>query len=207
MAIAMGYSSPEMPENQSSRDTGRPLFDFIEALQGKYPTFFLIWNIRWIEGSQNIELFQLIQLFRDHQKSLNPRRQHAKHHAFLTFGEIKPRESNDSTKKTEKGKSNKSGGQKSKKPRCPCGKNHEYKECWYLNENIRPENWKPYERITQKIINSLKPNQRIREWVQRHTTFRLPDTHKESTRPAENTPNTSLKATLSATTQMTPSPE
>ncbi|KIM94232.1 hypothetical protein OIDMADRAFT_136538, partial [Oidiodendron maius Zn] len=105
----------DLPETQGSR----PLFDFIEAIQGKYPTFFSIWNIRLIEGSHDIELYQLIQVFRDHQKSLNPRATHAKHTAFLAFAR--------NTSRTP----------------CVCGKNHLYKDCWTLNPSKSPAGWIP----------------------------------------------------------------
>ena len=74
----------DLPETQGNR----PLFHFIEAIQGKYPTFFSIWNIRLIEGSHNIELHQLIQIFQDYLKSLNPRAIYIKHIAFLVFSEL-----------------------------------------------------------------------------------------------------------------------
>ena len=46
--------------NLAETQGNRPLFSFIEAIQSLYPTFFSIWNIRLVEGSHDIELFQLI---------------------------------------------------------------------------------------------------------------------------------------------------
>ena len=193
----------DLPETQSTR----PLFDFIEALQGQFPTFFAIWNIRLIEGSRNIELYELIQLFRDHQKSLNPRTSRGKHQAFISFGELggqsEAQESKDS--KDSKDSTNQESPSGQSKPEhkkaCVCGKCHPYKDCRYLVKEIRPDYWSPNPRVERKINDLLTKDRKIREGVYKHTEYRLP-AQSDSAKPAETSTQTSgLKVALSATNQ------
>ncbi|MCJ1331454.1 hypothetical protein MMC10_008145, partial [Thelotrema lepadinum] len=39
---------------------------------------------------------------------------------------------------------------------CPCGKQHWYTECYYLNPNIRPAGWKPTPEVETKVKETLK---------------------------------------------------
>jgi hypothetical protein len=41
-------------------------------------------------------------------------------------------------------------------PRCLCGTSHWYSECYYLNKDIQPTNWKPDETTKQQVDDKLK---------------------------------------------------
>jgi hypothetical protein len=151
-----------LPETQGSR----PLFDFVEALQADHPTFFAVWNIRLIEGSHLPEVHQLINIFRDYLKSINPAAKHAKRTAFMaSLGETPDRPEEP----------------KGAKPRCVCGRNHQFKDCWHLNPSQRPENWRFSPKIEAKIQEILKKNKKIREVVLRDTPYRLPEESTSAT--------------------------
>jgi hypothetical protein len=167
----------ELPETQGSRS----LFDFIESIQERFPTFFSIWQIRLIEeedNTQTTQLFKLIQTFRDHLKSLKPTATRGKHTAFATFQDIQKGSSEQGNATSQQNAPNaqsraSNNNRQTTKPvqNCLCGKLHWFSDCFYLNSKIRPANWTPIASIQKKITDALNKSNRLRANITRHTTY------------------------------------
>ena len=121
----------------------QPLFDFVDAIRtiDAYFASTQEYHIKQKKREgQTIDLYDLIEDFRDHHRCLDAQRSldpgSGSHSAFATFKD----QSQD------------------KKKTCLCGRAHLYHECYYLNSETRPPNWqgKPetFAKINEKLNQS-----------------------------------------------------
>jgi hypothetical protein len=152
----------------------RAVRDFIFSAKDLAPGWSDYWaNYRKSNPSNTPDLYGIIQKFREYRRDQaeddTPTQSHP---VFATF----------------KGKQ---GDQKE----CPCGKQHWFKECWYLVDDLRPQWWKPNKETMKQVTLALEKSpglraavERAKQWVQKQR----PNTDKHH-------PNSSTRATPKST--------
>jgi hypothetical protein len=123
-----------------------PVEDFVNACERLNPEFHQYWSNRLEDPDigNNMDLHKIIDAFRIFRKRTT-KRDANKEISLASFqGQTleKEMDSKTSTEYTEPRKFRKD---------CPCGKKHFFKDCFYVNERIRPENWKPEPEIEKNF--------------------------------------------------------
>jgi len=115
----------------------RPLLDFLEAGEAVAPAFANQVRTSTLLGEQSYKLATIIERFKEAVVYERKAKKGVSHAAFAT--------SSDTTTK--------SGRQP-----CPCGKDHLWPQCFYLNKEKPYRGWKPNQEVKQNLINALKKN-------------------------------------------------
>jgi len=123
-----------------------PVEDFVNACERLNPEFHQYWSNRLEDPDigNNMDLHKIIDAFRIFRKRTT-KRDANKEISLASFqGQTleKEMDSKTSTEYTEPRKFRKD---------CPCGKKHFFKDCFYVNERIRPENWNPEPEIEKNF--------------------------------------------------------
>ena len=180
------------------------LTEFLTAVQSAIPDFCTHWKNKILDiytedpnavpGKELPSLFKLTEHFR------NAMRHHiadAAHQKVAFAATLNGRPS------TTPGQGQEATG---RQPKCICGKRHEYKLCYHLNESIRPSGWTLNQKTLENINNRLKNDEKLRETIKKHTGYvaKTEDLAqpKESVQQQENKPNsfaTTVVAQVTAT--------
>ena len=132
----------ELAEVQGSR----PVRDFLLAIDTKYPQFSGSYMMD-LEKGNPAEMDTVIDHFRRHfEFRASQQGESSSHSAFQS--NTTPNAPNAPNTSTFKGKP--------AAPKCLCGINHWYADCYYLNPNARSVNWKPISEIEAKVKEALK---------------------------------------------------
>jgi hypothetical protein len=125
----------------------RPLYDFLQAIKGLDASFSAASLTRIMTGEAIPTLYDLIKQFRNirrissaSDKAYSPSHSPS-HSAFPTFQGMQDKTTPPSP--------------------CICGRNHFFKECYYLIEQIRPHSWKPDAQIMRTIQEKLANDTRL----------------------------------------------
>jgi hypothetical protein len=135
----------------------RSLFDFLYAISSVAPEFANPWRIN-IQATQSKgealpSLYKMIEYFRNDRRILNAQKG-ASHGAFGASYQGKPLDGNADESKSNS--NTKPSGNDRKPKHCLCGKEHPFKDCYYLVESIRPKDWKPDPAIQKQVEEKAK---------------------------------------------------
>ncbi|KAF4311823.1 hypothetical protein GTA08_BOTSDO12687 [Botryosphaeria dothidea] len=117
----------------------RPVRDFLLSLRGIDSTYSQM-ELHLLRGQETkLTLHKAVEDYRQHLRieNLEKPSKSSKHSAFPATFKGKEQENNE-------------------KPPCICGLNHWYKDCFYLNEDIRPKHWNPNKAAQTRVNEKLK---------------------------------------------------
>ncbi|RKF84282.1 hypothetical protein GcM1_126008, partial [Golovinomyces cichoracearum] len=123
------------------------------------------WEKKFPDGIEISEIFERTQATKASVSSQN-----------TSFAVFKGQNSSDIEVKTAPPLSG------SKKPLCPCGWNHYYAECFYINKKARPLNFKPSTERLQKVEKFLMdPSNRnkVEDALKKAEKFKLKQANSE----------------------------
>jgi len=129
-------------------DDNRSLFDFLNAISTISPEFANVWivNIQEREdaGTPLPDLYKIIELYRNNQRLIKVK-EPPSYGAFPASYQGKPADPD-----------------KPRKSICLCGVEHQFPDCPYLIQSIRPEDWKPDPDIEKQIKEKINNNPRLK---------------------------------------------
>jgi len=129
-------------------DDNRSLFDFLNAISTISPEFANVWivNIQEREdaGTPLPDLYKIIELYRNNQRLIKVK-EPPSYGAFPASYQGKPADPD-----------------KPRKSICLCGVEHQFPDCPYLIQSIRPEDWKPDPDIEKQIEEKINNNPRLK---------------------------------------------
>ena len=64
-------------------------------------------------------------------------------------------------------------------PECLCGRRHWYGQCYYLNKDKRPKDWRISEAVQRRIQQALENNSRLKEEVEKSIQIQRKEDNKE----------------------------
>ena len=179
----------------------RPLYDFIEAVSDLEPGFSTFWrgeiNKLLYKGKHHKlpDLFGLIEVFRNQRRESLAKKGKTSHSAFsASFQE----QSSDDKKEDNKEKKEDSKEKKevNKEKKCVCEEIHRWKDCPYLVEGKRAQDWKPNEEVQKKIAEKLEKSDWLRRAIDRVKT--RPEKKKSEPKPTSEDSSTSSEPTQPA---------
>ena len=128
-----------------------PVEDFVNACERLNPDFHQYWSNRLEDPDigNAMDLHKIIDSFRIYRKRTTKRDSNMEISLASFQGQTQERDmdSKDFRESTEPRISRRD---------CPCGKKHFFKDCFYVNEKIRPENWKPDPEIEKNFENACE---------------------------------------------------
>src|SRR6266480_1721384 len=131
-------------------DKDRPLYDFLNTVSSISPEFAGYWThdiqAKRKSSQQSLELFDLIEYFRESYRLSMAQKSRISSGAFTASFQGQSLETTTESKKFNT---------------CPCGEEHRYKDCSYLNEAVWPKNWKPDPNIQKQIDQKLQRSTRL----------------------------------------------
>jgi len=155
--------------------------DFIQAVKPLSEEFYNHWNplIR-NQDTYNLEIsfFKVVQSFRADKEEKGLSSSRGTDAAFGTFRGQKELTDKDSHQKKSS---------RTSFPKCVCGRNHRYSQCWHLIESIRPEGWKPSESIKRKIEDMLQGDEKLQQVVKKVQLEAQSKSKKDSRQESEST--------------------
>jgi hypothetical protein len=157
-------------------DKDRSLFDFLHAISKVAPEFASVWRVslqkKRQKGKDLPDLYNLVELFRDDMRLANAQKD-ISHGAFAATFQGKPIDPKDD-----------------KKRKCLCGQEHQFHECPYLIESVRPKDWKPDPDIEKRIEEKMNANPKLRTKIkyvrQEVAEKQKEDREKEQEKDSEN---------------------
>lgn len=147
-------------------DGKRAYRDFLYAIENTAPTFADIHELRIdTVPDYDSQLLLTIENFR-HYIRLKKVREATTSTSNSAFAANKSNNKSSSRTPSSSRTSSFRGGNRTP-PTCICGSKHWYSECFYLNEDKCPANWKPNKEVQKKVNEGLKNDQK-REGVERN---------------------------------------
>jgi hypothetical protein len=174
---AQNYAVPEITPDSS-------VLRFLDILHSVSPEFATQWDVR-IAGGESIDFIRLHQQFRDYLRNTATRstKSHSRTSAFGATLQGLDKYGNSAP------------------PKCLCGKNHWYRECYYLNAEKRPKEWKPDATLRKQIDDKLRSDTTLRDRIKRS----VDSANSKSKRVAEQPVNNSSVSSSVATDKVAPS--
>src|SRR4029077_2322680 len=161
--------------------------DFIRAAKTFAPGWSEYWaNYRRSNPSTTPDLYGIIQKLREYRRDQGSDTHVRSHPAFATFkgngiedsGSTSIHLSSPSTAPQSTTHHSKPTGE------CLCGREHWYRDCWDLIEDIRPTSWIPNKKIMDRIQSTLENSPRLlaavdraRQWVKKYRTKQGEEQH------------------------------
>ena len=137
-------------------DKDRPLYDFLNTISSVSPEFTGYWihdlQAKRKSGQKSVTFFELIEYFRESHRLSMAQKGRASSGAFTATFQGQPADDTTEEKKLSP---------------CLCGIEHRYKDCPYLNELVRPKDWKPDLNLQKQIDEKLQKSLRLRTSVER----------------------------------------
>ncbi|KAJ6101882.1 hypothetical protein N7486_004309 [Penicillium sp. IBT 16267x] len=118
--------------------------DFLDAIQSVDDTWCTAWREKLVDQEKSITFHEVIASYRSRQGDL-----------AVSSGRKQPKIALASLNGEPEAKPM----EKTYRKKCPCGNTHpqhHFSKCFYLNESIRPEGWKPKEGTLERIPESIK---------------------------------------------------
>jgi len=136
----------------------QPIWDFLKAIEPLSPSFHSIWFHKLMGNLDpevpTIDMFHLIETYRQYRAQSLTLDRKASHSAFpATFQGLSQDESHQQPKQNAK--------------TCLCGKNHRFRDCWYLIKSKRPSNWTPNQRIEREINDKINRSAKLKVTIDR----------------------------------------
>ena len=148
----------------------RPLVDFLTALRAyneAYASAALLFLRKQLAKGEIPSMESIIEEFRHEATRLAPlNRATDTHSAFATDQKGNTYKDSPSTSRARSPRP---------KPDCMCGSQHYYNECPYLNEELRPSNWKADSAIQKKVTEAMRDRgtkERVERSILRSKEFR-----------------------------------
>ena len=171
----------------------RPLYDFLQAVSDLEPGYSTFWrgeiNKLLYKGKHHKlpDLFGLIEVFRNERRESFAKKGKTSHSAFSASfqGQSTDDKKEDGKEKKEDGKEKK----EAKEKKCVCDERHKWKDCPYLIEGKRAQDWKPNEEIQKKITEKLEKNEWMRKAIDK--VKGSAEKGKAGPKPASETPSIS----------------
>ncbi|KAG6995781.1 hypothetical protein G7Y79_00042g078860 [Physcia stellaris] len=140
-------------------DSKRAYRDFLQAIDKTASTFAEVYLLQQDNVTNHeTQLLTLIETFRHHMRLKEARRGKG----TISNSAFAADESKDTNGRNSSGTSSFRGQNQSRDP-CICGKKHFYGDCFYLNENIRPDDFKLKPEIVAKIDEAKKNPKKRRQ--------------------------------------------
>jgi hypothetical protein len=131
----------------------RPLYDFLNAISGIASEFANVWminiQVKLDTGDTIPDLYKIVELFRNNRRLINAQEGLATHGVFPASFQGQSIDKNESKKKSP----------------CLCGEDHRYKDCPYLMESARTEDWQPDTNIQEQIDTKLRNSEYLRTLI------------------------------------------
>jgi len=142
----------------------RAVRDFIQAVPSR--EFTSAWLIRLQNIDETPDLYSIVQQYREYfrdMKAMNEKRD--SRIAYTTFQEVPIEETTSQNPRTSTSGIKADQTTRINKP-CLCGRNHAWRNCYYLNELIRPSYWVPNPAIKSEINEKIKNLLKIRQTLE-----------------------------------------
>ena len=173
----------------------RPIYDFVQAVRPLYSGFSDIYTHQLNTNlPDTLQMPKVIEQFRLWVKSVGDTKASKNHSAFATD------ESSSSANAANKRPSFRG----KPLPKCLCELFHWWSECFYLNPDKRPDDWKPNPFIQKKVDEALKDPEikkrvdeaikKAREWEQQRAESQTITTSTSSSASASTPTESSLGA-------------
>lgn len=134
---------------------------FLDSIKGLDRQYAIVRQMAVRKGDP-VNIYEEIDDFRDHWMQERSNANSAT--SFASFnGQSEASNQNSTGANAQIGQSGQSNQTASdpKKKSCPCGRTHKFDKCWYVNEYIRPTDWKPDPEVEKEF-----------EKARRSTTFK-----------------------------------
>ena len=143
----------------------RPIYEFLTAIEPFHPAHAAAEKIHletWLEDNPDKSapaMSGILQRFRRTVALSALAKGQSEHSAFAVDGDTY--KGDTPTGSQSQSQSQSRSASRDPKPPCLCGRRHLYQECWYLNPETRPPNFKPNEKVQKKIdIYMSKPEKK-----------------------------------------------
>jgi hypothetical protein len=136
-------------------DEDRSLFDFLHAISNVAPEFTTAWKIEiqksQAQGEELPSLYKMVEYFRNDRRLFNALNQEGATHSAFTAsfpGSINGKSTDETIATPEP------SGTRPKQ--CICGAEHQFKDCLYIVECLRPEDWEPDSAIQEQVEERIQ---------------------------------------------------
>src|SRR5580658_89073 len=150
----MDYKISDVQENGA-------IWDFVRATERIQPDFSNIWIAKLLDSEKAAfpDLYEIVNKFRLYRREKAAQAK-IPDLAFATFKGQSDNQSNERSAATQSSESKGKGIYRSKKEgrkyTCFCGREHRWSECYYVNEAVRPNGWKPNPGIQKRMNEKLE---------------------------------------------------
>ncbi|KAJ6039252.1 hypothetical protein N7460_007284 [Penicillium canescens] len=151
--------------------------DFLDAIQSVDDTWCTAWRERLADQEKSVTFHEVIASYRSRRGDL-----------AISSGRKQPKIALASLNGEPEAKP----VEKTYRKKCPCGNTHpqhHFSKCFYLNESIRPEGWKPKEGTIERISENIKQmSPQDQEKIVKIQQKKAESAHLAGTAPQEGQP-------------------
>ena len=139
-------------------DSKRAYRDFLHSIEKTAPTFAEVYELQLETVTDHeAQLIALIDVFRHHMRMKEARKGKGtiSNSAFVADEDKDSNDRDSSRTPTPSFR-----GHQHEHPSCYCGGKHQYGDCFYINEKVRPKGWKLKPEIMAKIEEAMKDSKK-----------------------------------------------